>query len=100
MRTIKVDLIYDKRLITQNPEDGLHVGEAVKFVFTNTNVEINTVVEKWGDEYSCIDCALSQENGNRSCIVSPSDDYGARLLCYQNSEDILFRPLDTLMEDI
>lgn len=99
MRIIKVDTVYGNRLITQNPEDGLHIGDAVKFVFTDTNVEINTAVEKWGDEYSCIDCALNEENGNRSCIMSPSDD-GAKLLCVQQYGDVLFRSLDKMVEDI
>lgn len=99
MREIKVDTVYDKRLIVQNPEDGLHIGEAVKFVFTGTNEEMNTLVYEWGAEYTCIDCALNKENGDRMCILCPSDD-GARLLCVQQYGDILFRPLDKMVEDI
>lgn len=99
MKIITVDTVYDNKLITHNPEDGLHIGEAVKFVFTDTNEEMNTLVDKWGAEYTCIDCALNQENGNRMCIMSPSDD-GARLLCAQQYGDILFRPLDKMVEDI
>lgn len=99
MRVIKVDTVYDKRLITQNPEDGLHIGDAVKFVFTDTNVEMNTIVYKWGDEYSCIDCAMNKENDRRLCIMCPSKE-GTKLLCVQPYGDVLFRSLDKMVEDI
>ena len=99
MRTIEVEVSNSNQAVTDNPKGGLNIGEVIKFVFTDKNKELNTVVEKWGMEYTCMDCSLNQEKGVRACIMCPTDD-GHRLLCAQESGDIVFLPLDTLMEGI
>ena len=99
MRTIEVEIVQGNKAITHTPKGEMHISEVVKFVFTDKNKELNTVVAKWGMDHTCKDCALNQRGGTRRCVMCPSGS-GYRLLCAQESGDILFRPLDTLMEGI
>ena len=99
MRTIKVTTVHDNKAITHTPKGEIHIGEAIKFVFTDKDQELNTVVEKWGGKRTCKDCALNQRGGVGACVMCPSGS-GNRLLCAQESGDIIFLPLDQLMEGI
>ena len=63
MRTINVTTVHGNKAITHTPKGEIHIGEAVKFVFTDKDQELNTVVEKWGGKRTCRDCALNQRDG-------------------------------------
>lgn len=98
MRTIKVDTVKGNKVAAHN-QKSLHIGEYVKFVFTDTKQELNTVVSKWGGVYTCVDCALRSKNNARMCVLA-REALGYRVLCSQRSGDIVFLPLDTLMESL
>lgn len=89
-----------RELIVDMPTDPVAAGEPVKFVMPDRIINTVAVATNCGYPGHCEGCVFCQEVRVR-CPSYMLDDGIYNLLCHDRGcNDIIFKPLENLMEDI